>query len=39
MKTEFLGKAAVFFRPGLSVSEKYAFIDAEKAMRLIQAGR
>src|SRR5664280_2157328 len=30
MKTEFLGKAA-FLRPGVSVSRKYEFIDAEKA--------
>src|SRR5664280_818769 len=31
MKTEFLGKAAAFLRPGVSVSGKYEFIDAEKA--------
>jgi len=31
MKTEFLGKAAAFLRPGVSVSSKYEFIDAEKA--------
>ena len=32
MKTEFLGKAAAFLRPGVSVSSKYEFIDAEKAL-------
>src|SRR5664280_1721499 len=31
MKTEFLGEAAAFLRPGVSVSSKYEFIDAEKA--------
>src|SRR5450759_4306864 len=31
MKTEFLGKAAAFLRPGVSVSSKYELIDAEKA--------
>ena len=31
MKAEFLGKACGLLRPGISVSVKFAFIDAEKA--------
>lgn len=30
LEKEFLGKAAAFFAKGVSVSEKYEFIDAEK---------
>src|SRR5664280_3078859 len=32
MKTEFLGKSGGLLRPGVSVSSKYEFIDAEKAL-------